>query len=155
MTGPYHQGMIELSNDSKCILFLKIHLIICDYTHQFSKHNYSIWGGPQNPRGSYSFPTHYFDGTGIEDSDFSENPYPNNGTSNKAATRLRYSEVEYYTMTPPSLGCSSLILPANMDVWRHHGTGEDGSNSRPVVCKGTYKSGLPVILLIRKGGQVF
>ena len=125
------------------------------YTYQFSKRNYSIWGGPQNPRGSYSFPTHYFDGTGIEDSDFSENPYPNNGTSNKAATRMRYSEVEYYTMTPPSLGCSSLILPANMDVWRHHGTGEDGSNSRPVVCKGTYKSGLPVILLIRKGGQVF
>ena len=96
----------------------------------------SIWSGPNNPRGSYSFPTHYSDGTSIYDEDFSENPYPNNGTSSKSETRLWYSEKSYFTMVRPSMACSSTVLPENINVWRHTDKGEHGSNSRSVVCKG-------------------
>ena len=97
-----------------------------------------MWGGPQNPRGSYFFPTHYFDGTAIHDEDFSELTYPNqwSSTSYSSTSRHLYGEEDYFTMTPSSLSCSSIILPANDDVWRHTGYGENEDIERPVVCKG-------------------
>ena len=98
-----------------------------------------MWGGPQNPRGSYSFPTHYFDGTAIHDEDFSELTYPNNqsSTSYSSTSRHLYGAKEYFIMTPSSMSCSSTILPANYYVWRHTGYGENANAERPVVCKGT------------------
>ena len=101
--------------------------------------NFSMWGGPSNPKGGYLFPTHYFDGSAIHDGDFSDRHYPNNKTSSiwYPYTLEMYSEEEYFSMVPPSMSCSSILLPANDDVFRNTGTGETGANSRPVVCKGT------------------
>lgn len=98
-----------------------------------------MWGGPQTPRGGYSFPTHYYDGTAVHDEDFSELTYPNNrdSTSYNYASIHLLGEEDYFKMTPPSMACSSIILPANDGVWRHTGWGETGDLERPVVCEGT------------------
>ena len=96
-----------------------------------------MWGGPFNPKGGYSLPTHYFDGTAIHDEDFSDRHYPNNlTTTSYGSTRDRYSEEDIFMMVPPSMACSSFVLPANDVVFDNLGNGDSGDNYRSVVCKG-------------------
>ena len=84
-------------------------------------------------------PSHYLDGTAIHAEDFPTTPYPNptSASTSVAAYRLMWSEIDYYKMTPPSMSCTSTILPANNIVWRKTGqTTSYTSVARPVVCKG-------------------
>ena len=99
-----------------------------------------MWSGPNSPRGAYSFPTHYFDGTSIYDEDFHNRHYPNNRTGYHwyPYTKETSSEEDLFKMVPPSMSCSSTMLPANDDVFRNTGSSEDGDLTRSVVCKGKY-----------------
>ena len=99
-----------------------------------------MWAGPYNSMGSYSFPTHYADGTPIYDTDFSTAEWPDSGTSSltsdPGSMRWIYGELDYNKMIPPSASCMAALLPANNVVradtlWDFSKTVE-----RPVVCKG-------------------
>ena len=93
---------------------------------------FRIWGGPQNARGTYKFPSHYDDGTVVYDNDFTTTWYPETVSWYK----LIYGELDYFKMTPPSLACTAIILPQNTNVWKYTGSSTPGSRLRSAVCSG-------------------
>ena len=93
---------------------------------------FRIWGGPQNARGTYKFPSHYDDGTVVYDNDFTTTWYP----ETVSWYRWIYGELDYFKMTPPSLACTAIILPQNTNVWKYTGSWTPGTRLRPAVCSG-------------------
>ena len=66
------------------------------------------------------------------DNDFSTTWYP----GANSYTRWIYGELDYFSMTPPSLSCMAIMLPQNTNLWKYTGTSATGTRLRPAVRSG-------------------
>ena len=91
-----------------------------------------MWTGPYNAMGSYSFPTHYGDGTAVYEDDFNTDEWPDTDEG----YRYIYGELDYHKMVPPSRSCMAAKLDPNYDIRTLSSKLVNRYLTKPVVCEG-------------------